>query len=177
MVGDGPEFVAPRQRNPSATQPHVHRQPWEGVCLLKCNNILLMERYKCCHVGLTQAQRVSLKLDYFELKPGQALLEGGWIKRNRVWLVCISLSAGTGPAARATVWTVLMFLPAISLFRKGMRCSRIWWMLPIVHSFLEATYTQVSAQWRMNNHLDYYLNNVGFIKQTCPGQEKQKVDF
>ena len=62
---------------PSATQPHVRRQPWEGVCVLKHRNVL--------HVGLTQAWTVSLKLDYSELKPEQALLKGGWIReKNRV---------------------------------------------------------------------------------------------
>lgn len=76
------------------------------------------------------------------------------------------------------VLTVLRFLPAMPLFRKGMRCSRIWRVLPIVHSLLEPTCAQVSAQWRMNNNLDYYQNNVVFIKQeTCPSQEKQKMEF
>lgn len=38
-----------------------------------------------CRVGLTQAWTVILKLDYSELKPGQALLESGWIReKNRV---------------------------------------------------------------------------------------------
>lgn len=59
--------------------------PGKGVCLLKHSNVLLMERHIYFHVGLTQAWTVSLKLDYSELSPGQALLEGGWIReKNRV---------------------------------------------------------------------------------------------
>lgn len=51
-------------------------------------------------------------------------------------------------------------------------------MLSIVHSFLEPTCTQVSAQWRMDNNLDFHLNNAVFIKrETCPNQEKQKIGF
>lgn len=52
---------------------------------MKHSNVLLMERHIHSRVALTQAWTVSLKLDYSELNPGQALLEGDWIKeKNRV---------------------------------------------------------------------------------------------
>lgn len=155
----------PVSATPSATQPHVRRQPWEGVCVLKHRNVL--------HVGLTQAWTVSLKLDYSELKPEQALLEGGWIReKNRVWLVHI-VWAGRGPAVLAVVLTVLRFLPAASLFRKVWDTA-IWWMRSFVHSSLEPTCTWVSAQRRVNNNLDDEQNNVVFINlETCPRPEKE----
>lgn len=69
-------------------QPHNHvsvDSPGKGVCLLKHSNVLLMERHIYSRVALTQAWTVSLKLDYSELNPGQALLEGDWIReKNRV---------------------------------------------------------------------------------------------
>lgn len=82
------------------------------------------------------------------------------------------------PGVNCVVLANLPFLPAPSLFRKGMRCSRIWWTLSIVHSSLEPTCAQASAQRRMDNNLDCCLNNAVFIKpETCPNEEKQKIEF